>query len=474
MQLKNRIPVYMILSLIGCLLLSSCDSSQASDAVKPSVQPSAQPTVQASAPQAPSPTATATTLPEQTITPLPSVQSLVPTVQSPVPIVQSPLPTASANVTASVTPTELSPSSSQHVTSKPLATAKPAKPIAKPSPVITEVSRIMGMDGVEGWGIGDGRLLYTGNVGKTWEVRIPDGIGAKDRLIGGDFQNYFLGFAYYLRSEKQAKLLATHRIQDGGGESIGWETVALPTVEEWETSSDVTTHSSIDDYEANYVLLTSSPGLGQMNKSLYRTDDSGKSWARIGDISSIISGYPTGVTFRVPNEGWITATYHGQVDFPLFRTKDGGKTWEVQQVEIPDEFKNGYANTLPPVFDEENGHHGLFIAEFVQDDQKTYILYETYDDGETWLPLNYRLRDVQEPPVYYFDNLIMGRAISMDGKTIYTMDTYIKEDWQKVEPNMELKDASQFLLRMDGYGWVFLNGQMKVTADGGKTWSNPK
>ncbi|MDQ0877499.1 photosystem II stability/assembly factor-like uncharacterized protein [Paenibacillus sp. V4I3] len=417
--------------------------------------------MEATTTQQPSPSGTIAATAASSSTPVPAVQSSAPTTFS----AAAPSPALSANPSQ---PAAAKPAPSKPPVSRP-------KPSSEPSPVKADVSRIMGMEGFEGWGMGSGRLLYTNNAGKTWEVTTPDGIGAKDRLIAADFQNTFLGFAYYLTDAKQPKLLATHRMQDGAGLPAGWETAALPTVEAWETARDVTTHSSfgLSYSDASYVPLTSSPALGQMNKSLYRTDDRGKSWTRVGDIASGISGYPTGITFRVPNEGWITATYHGQESFPLFRNKDGGKTWTVQHVDIPDEFKNGYADTLTPVFDQESNNHGLFIAQFVQDGTKTYIPYESRDSGDTWLPIKHRLTDVQASPVYHFDNLITGRAISTDGKTIYIMDTYNKEDWHKLIPVIALKGASQFFLRMDGYGCVLLNGHTKITRDGGKTWTDP-
>ncbi|UUZ86144.1 hypothetical protein LJK88_23640 [Paenibacillus sp. P26] len=85
----------------------------------------------------------------------------------------------------------------------------------------------------------------------------------------------------------------------------------------------------------------------------------------------------------------------------------------------------------------------------------------------------YRLKGVQGIPVLHFDNLIMGRAISQDGKTIYTMDTYNREDWKEIKPDIPLQNVSQFLLRMDGFGWVLQNGNVMVTNDGGKTWNVP-
>ncbi|NOU98534.1 hypothetical protein [Paenibacillus planticolens] len=333
------------------------------------------------------------------------------------------------------------------------------------------VPLIVGLQGNEGFSWRDGKLLHTSNTGKTWDVVVPDGIGVKDRPISADFNDPFTGFAFFLRDDK--KLAATHRLQDGGGQPAGWETAVLPTTEAWETSPDVTPHSALLYYSTNYVMLTSSPAAGQMNKSLYRLDYRGKSWTRVGDITTAIGGYPTGISFRKEKEGWIAASNRGQDFIPLYRTQDGGRTWTVQHVDAPADLQKAYANTYPPVFDQENDHHGLFIAEFVQDGEKTYVPYETNDAGDTWIPLPNRLKDIQGVPVLHFDGLVMGRAISNDGKTIYTMDTYNHEDWQPIKTDIPLQDASQFFLRTDGFGWVLLDGSLKVTNDGGITWSDP-
>ncbi|WP_176706734.1 hypothetical protein [Paenibacillus hemerocallicola] len=43
------------------------------------------------------------------------------------------------------------------------------------------------------------------------------------------------------------------------------------------------------------------------------------------------------------------------------------------------------------------------------------------------------------------------------------MDTYNHEDWQPIRTDIPLQDASQFFLREDGFGWVLLNGRIKMT-----------
>ncbi|RKN70098.1 hypothetical protein [Paenibacillus ginsengarvi] len=295
---------------------------------------------------------------------------------------------------------------------------------------------------------------------------MPDGINEKDMLLTADFMDAFNGYAFYLTDDK--KLAASHKLYDGG-----WETTVLPTTEAWETSLDVMPYLAHYEYNPEYVMLNSSPAAGQMLKSLYRSDNRGKTWTRVGDLTASIGGYPTGVSFRKEKDGWITLSNRGQDFVPLYRTQDGGRSWAVQRVEAPIDMQKAYANAYSPAFDQENDYHGIFIAEFVKDGEKTIVPYETKDAGDTWTPLPYRLKDIQGVPVLNFDRLNMGRAISIDGKTIYTMDTYNHEDWQPIRTDIPLQDASQFFLREDGFGWVLLNGRIKMTNDGGQTWSDP-
>ncbi|OCT13457.1 hypothetical protein A8709_17785 [Paenibacillus pectinilyticus] len=330
------------------------------------------------------------------------------------------------------------------------------------------LSRILGMQASEGFSSRDGKLMQTSDTGHSWDVVLPDGIGDNEHLLAADFSAPLWGFAFYRSNEQQPKLVSTHPRYDGG-----WETATLPTIEPWETSADVNPIIANLYQDPAYVMLTSSSPTGPMLTSLYRTDDRGQSWVCIGDLNLNFSDQPTGISFRKEKEGWITTTNHNESDIPLYRSQDGGVTWSVQHVAFPADIQKGYVQSYPPSFDQESDNHAIFISEFVQDGKKTYVPYETRDDGETWNPLPFRLNNVQDVPVFHFDSLLMGRAISQDGYTIYTMDTYAHQDWQVVHSQISLQNATQFFLRSDGYGWVLLNGSVLVTNDGGRTWDEP-
>ncbi|RTE07191.1 WD40/YVTN/BNR-like repeat-containing protein [Paenibacillus whitsoniae] len=162
--------------------------------------------------------------------------------------------------------------------------------------------------------------------------------------------------------------------------------VPLPFKQDWEKqiqAGNVYT-SLLSSSSPSWILLTSDPALGLMNKSLYESSDNGKTWIFINDVSQVIDGYVTGISFRSPTDGWISATYHQDTAMvPLYRTKDGGKTWLLQNIPIPKGYK--YGNAYAPVFNINNAQSGTLKIEFVSDTSKDEFEFITKDGGETWV-----------------------------------------------------------------------------------------
>lgn len=158
----------------------------------------------------------------------------------------------------------------------------------------------------------------------------------------------------------------------------------VPISKDWEKSvKKETIFSSVSsDSNVYWLLLTSDPAAGQMGKTLYKSDDNGKSWALVNDVSQVIDGYVTGVTFQDDKIGWIGSTQHGAALVPLYRTKDGGKSWSLQEIAIPAGYK--YGNAYPPVFNEKDTKQGALKIEFVSDRDTKTIEFKTTDGGETW------------------------------------------------------------------------------------------
>jgi photosystem II stability/assembly factor-like uncharacterized protein len=159
-----------------------------------------------------------------------------------------------------------------------------------------------------------------------------------------------------------------------------WKETITPVVAD-------TAHISFPDGRLGFLLALGDPAAGLMMKKVYGTRDGGEHWAELSPPPAV-SCYPTGISFRSPRDGWITATYHGGDDAPLYRTGDGGKTWQLQKLDLPAEYRGGYANTYPPVFAGADKKKGWLPVELVRHDPKpghfAWLNYETEDGGETW------------------------------------------------------------------------------------------
>lgn len=164
------------------------------------------------------------------------------------------------------------------------------------------------------------------------------------------------------------------------------DTVSLPFKQDWEKQIKAeNVYTSLQSsLSPRWILVTSDPALGLMNKSLYESSDNGKTWIFISDISLVINGYVTGISFHSPTDGWISATYHqDSAMVPLYRTKDGGKTWLLQKIPIPKGYK--YGNAYAPVFDMKNAQLGTLKIDFVSDTSKDVFEFITKDGGDTWV-----------------------------------------------------------------------------------------
>ncbi|MEC0229762.1 beta propeller repeat protein [Paenibacillus alba] len=109
----------------------------------------------------------------------------------------------------------------------------------------------------------------------------------------------------------------------------------LPFTKKWETGATkdqlfTNFHPKVSSL-SSWLLVTSDPSAGQMEKSLYHSDNDGK-WSFVTDVGMTVDGYPTGIYFLDNQDGWIAAKQHGKSLVPLFRTQDGGKTWRIQTI----------------------------------------------------------------------------------------------------------------------------------------------
>jgi hypothetical protein len=178
---------------------------------------------------------------------------------------------------------------------------------------------------------------------------------------------------------------------------------------------------SFTDRENGYILCCGGPALGLMPKVLYGTSDGGKTFRKISDLSTAISGYPTGLKFTEDGKGFITCTYHGDNYAYLYSTEDKGLTWRPMVLQEPEDFHElteGYMDGYPPKF---WGKDGIVLLKYVSEDIIAYKVYASSDGGCSWnyrgyvvIPFftDYSFADMDT--VYFSDNI--GELIRKDIK----------------------------------------------------------
>ncbi|QGQ98306.1 hypothetical protein EHS13_27185 [Paenibacillus psychroresistens] len=164
---------------------------------------------------------------------------------------------------------------------------------------------------------------------------------------------------------------------------VDWFTTILPTKQPWEKEVDQKhLFASLNATGPSWIMLALpfESVDGVYNKTLYRSDDKGRSWALLGDFTSVIEGELKEILFINDKEGWVTTNYRGTDIIPLYHTVDGGVTWSLEA--LPQEKGFRYANVSIPYFDSVG--HATVKVEYISDAGKKTVYYESTDNGSTW------------------------------------------------------------------------------------------
>jgi beta-lactamase regulating signal transducer with metallopeptidase domain/photosystem II stability/assembly factor-like uncharacterized protein len=231
-----------------------------------------------------------------------------------------------------------------------------------------------------------------------------------------------------------------------GDQGKTWSSVQLPSGTSWERYDINGLLVDFPDASHGYIMTTSSPGLGQMLKALYKTDDGGKTYSFVKEITGFtdvqgkfsgIEGYPTGMAFSSATTGFVTCTYHGQENPQIYKTTDGGLTWglALQQLPTPgstyalsfpqgevpnDNGENGYINGYSPLFIGTKRTDGLMLLDRRNGEVTSLQVYRTHDGGATWAPAE--LMENKSIHTCSFSDSRNGYGIDDTGKLFATSD----------------------------------------------------
>lgn len=307
-----------------------------------------------------------------------------------------------------------------------------------------------------------GCIRKTDDAGKTWRL-INSGITADIYSISmvSDKVSYACGKAGVIKSSD-------------GGES--WEYLGDPT---WERDEDI----FFLDENNGFVLSAQ----GYISK----TNDGGNTWiecTRPWSLTGTGSGYFSNIFFFDMNNGY--ATYQDNVEqfHQLFKTTNGGKSWsntgyEFRSIVFPEK-KMGYAikgiNTISKTTD--NGRTWIDIKLNIYDKltklcfvdgKRGYAItiwgsiYYTKDGAVTWtLVESFGITLNGISAVKNSENVI---AVGENASILLSDNSGINWSLRCLCPPINLDVTSPFFIN-EKVGFVFCQGFMNKTLDGGVTW----
>jgi photosystem II stability/assembly factor-like uncharacterized protein len=299
-----------------------------------------------------------------------------------------------------------------------------------------DLSQITMVDSKVGWALTkDDQIFRTEDGGATWvDVSIFQAplVGQTLPTIGTCFFDEQTAFVATNAGTDNHPQIVVYRTSDKGST---WDRTTITTTLDWEKNDIGGVKISFADASNGYLMITGTPGAGQMAKSLYRTTDGGKTFSFVGDITGMtdaagtlngVEGYPTGMTFSTPETGFVTCSYSAYTYVLMFKTTDGGLTWKLWSLPVPAAYKSlspsndYYADAYPPVFFGEQKKNGVVMLDFVQDTKHVMQSYGTTDGGGTWT-----LGPVSNNPdvrTYSFIDATTGWGLDENGKIFTTID----------------------------------------------------
>ncbi|MDE7272762.1 MAG: hypothetical protein K2N95_06815 [Lachnospiraceae bacterium] len=260
-----------------------------------------------------------------------------------------------------------------------------------------------------GWALSmENEILFTENgIGHFEPVRsLENADSASDRFASAAFLDQRTAYtACFSFDDNQ---LIVERTQDSGA---SWQQTFIDFADYADICDVGSIFLSFIDNQQGYLLCCSTPAAGLMTKLLFFTDNAGKTFYFISDLTNIIAGYPQGITAVSEGQLYIAVTYHG-IDACLYQSSDSARTWK--RVEIfPRTEDVRYVDGYAPIFYDSGGQTGTILLN-VRKEQAVCQLYTTKDAGDNWT-LEREL-PCDTPLSYSIDNSSRIYVIDQDGK----------------------------------------------------------
>lgn len=236
------------------------------------------------------------------------------------------------------------------------------------------INELAMLDENAGWAFDVNNYIYRTTQGtQSFEkiAELDSVFVSSDHFVDTCFLNADSAYFSFFEDASRIGLMYTN---DGGNQ---WKTTYLPYDEH---VGEV--YVSFPDEQTGYLLYYYLTADGASAIYLYQSNNGGESFELSADLSEVISGSPTGISFATDQKGFISVS--GEESY-LYMTSDFGQTWEHVSLDLsslPDD--PDYVSGMVPVFYGNDRQSGKLVLEYGEGEQVSYALFQTHDSGNTW------------------------------------------------------------------------------------------
>lgn len=249
---------------------------------------------------------------------------------------------------------------------------------------------------------------------------------------------------------------------------------------------------AMDFVNANdgWILATSTPAAGLMNKAIYATSDGGRSWRESsctlgpgcpqGTGGLPADSYPTGLSI-LGTDVFVTALNHGDPYVWFYRSPDSGRSWTRIPLDAPEAFQGAYGDAYPPAFTGRDG--SMFVVYHTTAGSTVAAVYHSVNAGRTWGFVNgsaIRLAGPL-PAAVGWETAEQGYVASVSGRTLHLTNdggqTWTVSKLPAPLPVASVASTASFVSFSGAEdGMIVAVGRKEgnvllATRDGGRTWT---
>jgi photosystem II stability/assembly factor-like uncharacterized protein len=335
---------------------------------------------------------------------------------------------------------------------------------------LTQIVEIAMFSPQSGWAFaGDGILYHTTDSGQTWQiVEIP--FAEPQPYINITY--YDENSLYIVPNDFETAPSQLYITRDSGQT---WSETSLNNLQPGFV------HVIILNPEILFLFEDLGAGAGSQGIRISRSLDGGQTWqetfahipGQTASASLPFSGQKSLPAFLTPELGFIGGSRPIDNEIFFFRTQDAGVTWQSQPLPVPSNI-DGYMALVQTsrTFQDDQQNIIVPVNFSLPESDPLLIFFTSSDSGQTWktsVPLAYG------GPFHFIDPLTGW--VWADGELYHTENG--GQTWQIITTNLpESGDINQlnFTSRLTGWALVFeldFQNHLYATSDGGRTWAVP-